>query len=117
MKYTPEELKADYDWQQAFMIAAYPEKGLPEDKVSTRGCHIADVVEVLGTRDGENEGDRWLGAFKLNDGRFLYVEAGCDYTGWDCRASGTKRVASSLKLLKRWCIPENEHEFLFPKKA
>ncbi len=43
----------------------------------------ADVAEVLATVNGENDGDDWVGVFKLNDGRFLLAYGGCDYTGWD----------------------------------
>ena len=52
---------------------------LPGDAWFTR----EDVVEVLAIDDGENDEADWVGMFALADGRYAYVEAGCDYTGWD----------------------------------
>jgi hypothetical protein len=43
----------------------------------------ADVAEIIGMADGANDGPNWIGAFRLKDGRFAFVSAGCDYTGWD----------------------------------
>jgi hypothetical protein len=42
-----------------------------------------DVVSIVGMADGEKDGPSWMGLFRLRDGRVAYVEAGCDYTGWD----------------------------------
>lgn len=43
----------------------------------------ADVVEVIASANGENDGPEWIGVFRLRDGRFLLAYGGCDYTGWD----------------------------------
>jgi hypothetical protein len=63
----------------------------------TEGVPIEDVVEVLGFEDGENEGAQWVGLFKLRDGRFMFTEAGCDYTGWSCRADGKSKFYNTAR--------------------
>lgn len=70
----------NYDWEEIF-------KYNQPQVVMGGDCSAApftrdDVVEVLKMVEGENDGPPWLGLFRLRDERFLYIEAGCDYTGW-----------------------------------
>ncbi len=41
-----------------------------------------DVDVVLWEQEGYNDGDEWAALCLLKDGRYGWVEAGCDYTGW-----------------------------------
>lgn len=75
------ERLADYDWEEAFKYAETPE-GVIGDATDRAAFTREDVVEVLGLRPGENDGPEWLGLFRLKDGRFAFLSAGCDYTGW-----------------------------------
>jgi hypothetical protein len=52
-----------------------------------------DIAEVLAVWQGENDGDDWRWILRLNDGRFVYLKGGCDYTGWDCRSYAESRFA------------------------
>ncbi|HEX6053888.1 MAG TPA: hypothetical protein VFZ21_31675 [Gemmatimonadaceae bacterium] len=72
----------------------------------------SDVAEVISTRDGENDESNWLGVFRLNDGRFAFVSAGCDYTGWGCRESGHAIVSHSLEHLVQFGIGEEDRKAL-----
>jgi hypothetical protein len=54
-----------------------------ESAIDTTPFGREDVAEIIGMSEGENDGDNWLIAGRLNDGRFFMIEAGCDYTGWD----------------------------------
>lgn len=56
------------DWDEVFKYA--------------EGFSVEDVAEVLAGEDGESDGDTWVGIFWLKDGKYAYLEAGCDYTGW-----------------------------------
>jgi hypothetical protein len=67
-----------------------------------------DVAEVLGTSDGENDGANWVGVFRLKDGRFAFLSAGCDYTGWDCQSSGYAVVSHDLSHLIRFGLGEED---------
>ena len=88
-----------YDWGEAFGFAGDPGLGksssgvytleqverVPgqQKTVSARPCLREDVVEIIAIDDGENDECNWLGLFKMKDGRYLALSAGCDYTGWD----------------------------------
>lgn len=64
----------DYNWKEAF--------GFAED------FSIDDVETVLLESEGQNDGDSWLSFGRLKDGRYYFLTAWCDYTGWDCRSGG-----------------------------
>lgn len=80
-----------YDWEQAFCYAGKdegyrngaPERALPNDDVSVEPFSRMDVAEVLATHVGGRDTDNWLVAGRLHDGRWFFLDAGCDYTGWD----------------------------------
>jgi hypothetical protein len=46
------------------------------------GASRETVAEVLALREGFNDGPDWLCYGRLRDGRYFFVKAGCDYTGW-----------------------------------
>lgn len=73
---------------------------------------LADVAEVIATSEGENDGANWLCVVKLNDGRFAFVSAGCDYTGWDCQSSGHGIVATDLQHLVRLGLGDADRQRL-----
>lgn len=88
-----EELDAgdiDSDWGHVFSYAdpkTHPRKWsasrpITDTPVSQDSFTWQDVVDVLGTVAGDNAGSDWVGVFKLRDGRFALLTAGCDYTGW-----------------------------------
>jgi len=81
----------DYDMREAFAIVDVD----PDD-----------VKGIVHCREGENDYANWLYVLEMNDGRFAYVTAGCDYTGWDCRAGGDVTYADSLIEL----VPEMDTE-------
>ena len=69
-----------------------------------------DVKHIVAKDEGENEGPCWIICGRLNDGRWFYIEAGCDYTGWDCQAGGTAVVAKSKKSLIRFGLTQEARE-------
>ena len=80
---TTEEISDRWgDWWEVFKYAADVE-AVPEGcGVDASGFTTADVERVELHSDGENEGPDWIAAGLLRDGRWFYVSAGCDYTGW-----------------------------------
>lgn len=74
---TIDEMKSNYSWGEAFNYATFT---------------MDDVAEIVASDDGYNDGDNWIGLFRLNDGTFGVLRAGCDYTGWDCRSSGDSSI-------------------------
>lgn len=71
----------DDDWKEVFDYADKPMAVLQAD-VSCEGFTREDVAEIIAIEDGENDESEWIGVFRLNDGRFAFLTAGCDFTGW-----------------------------------
>lgn len=57
-------------------------KAIPGSDVSTQGFTRLNVVEILASSEGENDESNWLIGGKLDDGRYFFISAGCDYSGW-----------------------------------
>lgn len=101
----------DYAWEEAFRFA--------NENIGSAGalCDVSafgreDVVEIIAIEDGENDGASWIGVFRLADGRFAFVDAGCDYTGWECQAGGNAVVSTSLEVLIRFGLGEDARDRL-----
>lgn len=76
-----DNMRESYDWQHIFTTYADPE-AVTGYKGSTAAFTLDDVAQVVASDDGENDGAEWIAILRLNDGRFAYLYAGCDYTGW-----------------------------------
>ena len=85
-----------YDWEEAFKYATHktfgysdyplPLPAVPEF-VADHGIDLTpftreDVVEIVRQVEGENDAADWELFGRLKDGRWFYLMAGCDYTGW-----------------------------------
>ncbi len=76
--------KEDYDWQAAFSLERL---GPPQAAINCTGMSVApftigDVAAVIDKREGENDAESWIMIGQLADGRYFYLTAWCDYTGW-----------------------------------
>ena len=100
------------DWSNAFKEAMLDIRPAhPGAKVDARTSldrfRLDDVRAVLAKKAGANDERPWLAAVELWDGRWAFVEASCDYTGWDCQASGSATVAATREELQ--AIGMSEH--------
>jgi hypothetical protein len=86
-----------WDWRQAFIAA---------------GLSLSKVVDVLAASEGQNEGADWIAILKLTGGKFCYLAAGCDYTGWDSGCGGHYQVRGTLEDLIASTIPVDERHRL-----
>lgn len=85
----------NYDWKEAFLYADFTRE---------------DIEEIIAISEGENEVSDWLGVFKLKNGMFGYLQARCDYIGWDCQASGQSNQDDNLEnLIKMKIGKEKRH--------
>lgn len=109
MKAIDANWRDEYDWQEAFAFAGDIRTAT---NCSNAGFAMADVKEVLSADEGENDGPSWMMAGVLNDGRYFFLDAGCDYTGWDCQAGGDAQVADTLPNLIRFGMTEEARERL-----
>lgn len=84
-----------YDWFQAF---AYAPEGIERE----------NVAEVLHAAEGERDADNWVLVARLKNGLFLYLSAGCDSTGWDCRSGGIGETRETLDAIIRECVTDDD---------
>lgn len=99
-KFSPREATpdlGDYNWTNAVSCASW---------------NPAQVAEVIASSEGENDGANWLLVVKLADGRYSFLSAGCDYTGWDCQAGGHSEERDSLAELVRFGMGQDDRERL-----
>ena len=95
--FTVQTLLEDYNWREAFQFARF---------------NIEDVAEIIVAEEGENDAESWVGVFKLKNGNYGYVDAWCDYTGWDCQSGGDSAIAPTLEELQRFHLTKNIRERL-----
>jgi len=83
-----EEMRSSYDWQHAFHEACfgYYKPWSEENNIGP----VKYVNQVICADEGENDGKDWIAVVGWSgvEGLFAVMRAGCDYTGWDCRAGG-----------------------------
>lgn len=106
----------DYNWKEVFSAAGVETgsngidltRAIPTDTVTSLepfGCD--DVAEILHKEEGDNDGPDWIIVVKLKDGRFAYLEGGCDCTGWDCQSSCSAQVAATYEEIVRFGCSES----------
>lgn len=107
-----------YDWREAFAHAGGDGYGAANvrqvvgETVSVEPFGRTDIAFIVGKAEGENDGANWVCFGKLYDGRWFSLSAGCDYTGWDCQASGTALVATTADSIVRLGLADDERERL-----
>lgn len=123
MKWTPEAMAADYDWTEAFTYAGGVSQQGPQKPpvafcgVTAEPFSVADIAEVICARAGERDERDWRAVVRLKDGRFGFLTAGCDYTGWDCRASGSASVSDTLENLLQYGLTVDERDWYHEQRA
>lgn len=112
---TLEQLRQDCDWEEVFGEGSGgnctrdvdSQDGTPTDQFTR-----ANVVEIIAAVNGENDGEDWIGIFRLDDGRVVAATGGCDYTGWDCRAGNTLTVARSIGAAIQFGLTDDQRQRL-----
>lgn len=87
----------------------FTKKGIDYDLVACLECNpqsfvIEDVDKVLAVYEGERDERDWRWVLKLtkeakqkHGSPFVYLQGGCDYTGWDCRSSADSFFCKTIK--------------------
>lgn len=110
---------AGYDWHEAFACAG--EEGgnntadvrtLPGQNAEATPFARVDVEHIEKLEEGDNDGPDWICLGRLKDGRWFFLRAGCDYTGWDCQSGGHADVGDSLDAMLRWSLSNDERRRL-----
>lgn len=60
-----------------------------------RGITVSKIKNVIAVWEGENDGDDWRWILLMDDGRYVFLQGGCDYTGWDCQSWATHSVVNT----------------------
>ena len=108
---TTEEFKSDYNWREAVSSVSM-DPALPISGVDLSYFSIEDVEEVFHASEGWNDEEHWIAVVRLKDGRFVAMNAWCDYTGWDWQSGGEARVASSYNEIIRFGLSDDERNDL-----
>ena len=88
-------MELDYDLEGCLQYN--PQEGITPET-------IAAVVAVW---EGENDGDDWRWVLAMNDGRFAFVQGGCDYTGWDCQSWATSVFAATVDDAAKYALGDD----------
>ena len=99
-----------YDWAMAFKEGSSNIMPCPptEDIDNQSVILPSDVEIIIRIREGENDERDWLLLGILKGGDYIFLRAGCDYTGWDCQASGSIELGKSLKQVMQYGMTEEE---------
>lgn len=108
-----------YNWEEVFGFGGdehgnsqgetpHVSLAYPHAKCNTELFSRRDVKEIIHIVEGENDESSWICIGQLWDGRYFKCIAGCDYTGWDCQASGICEVADDYDELMRLAITPEE---------
>lgn len=100
-----------YDWSEVFdhKYTEFYLASIPTHLVRADPIGLEDVVAVEGWYAESPEGWGSLNLYallELNDGRYAWIEAWCDTTGWGCQDAVTVHVGSRRELM--YCIITNE---------
>lgn len=102
----------DYDWASAFEYATSPAAVPPGASVARDGFDREDVADIAWIENGENDDADWIIGGTLKDGRWFFLAAGCDYTGWGCQEWGNSYVAESREDIERFGMGDGERDRL-----
>lgn len=61
------------------------------------GFSVDDIDRVLAVWEGENDGDSWRWILALNNGKFVFMDGWCDYTGWDCQSGAMSVITDTVE--------------------
>jgi hypothetical protein len=107
----------DYDWEEVFgegsggnCTPIIPEPYPPTYTGSLETFKREDVAEIIQMQEGERDEKDWIIYGRLKDGRFFSARGGCDYTGWDCRASNGGGVSDTRERIERFGLSPDERE-------
>lgn len=79
-------MSTEFDYDLEACLTNNPQKGFV----------LEDISVVLAVWEGQNDGDDWRWVLKLKDDRFVFLQGGCDYTGWDCQSWASHVIFTSL---------------------
>jgi hypothetical protein len=78
---------------------------------------VNDIEKVLAVFEGERDERDWRWVIKVtkecalkNGGRFVFLQGGCDYTGWDCQSSADSWFAKTAKQAAKFAKSNSRYD-------
>lgn len=85
------EVGEDWDWKEAFgVVEAQACMGF-NGSIEFNPSMVTKIHRAVA---GENDGESWECIGELKDGRWFFLTAWCDYTGWGCRDGGYVHIGA-----------------------
>ncbi len=106
------KMRRDSDWNEAMTIALGSVGAVLGYTGSIEFNGWDDISKVISSSDGCNDGPNWIALFQLHDERYLFLSAGCDYTGWDCQASGIIKICINYNDMIRFGLGDDDRKRL-----
>lgn len=72
----------DYDFKECMKYAPFK---------------VEEIETLIACYPGAADEDSWHYIAKLKDGKFGWVTASCDYTGWGCQEGGEGKICTSIE--------------------
>jgi hypothetical protein len=106
------KMHQDNNWKEAMTIASSKVVAVLGYTGSIEFNGWNDISKVIASSSGCNDGPNWIALFQLHDERYLFLSAGCDYTGWDCQASGIIRICRNYNDMIRYGLGDVDRKRL-----
>lgn len=106
------KMRQDGNWKQAMEVASSAVGAVLGYTGSVEFNGWGEIDTVIASDDGCNDGPNWIALFQLHDGRYLFLSAGCDYTGWDCQAGGTIKICRNYNDMIRYGLGDDDRKRL-----
>jgi hypothetical protein len=79
--------------------------------------HIVNFPDNIKTyiwgREGENDEQSWLLLCQLDNGYYAYLEAWCDYTGFDCQGGMKLYCSKELHILLEMAMDDTARQYYY----
>jgi hypothetical protein len=81
---------------------------------SQQAFEVGDIAELfdVAVERGDYAETKVRAAGVTRDGRYFFLAAGCDTTGWDCQSSCNVAFASDRSSLWTWAMGEDDRRAL-----
>ncbi len=104
------EVGSSWDWQNAFGVAHVHACEGYTGSISFSTSMIAKIHRAV---EGENDGDSWECVGELHDGRWFFLTAWCDYTGWGCQDGGNIYIGANEDMVRQLGCDAGARERLY----
>ena len=73
---------------------------------------LFDLETIYAFQEGENDNEEWILLGQAQSGYYVFMEARCDYTGFDCQGGGTVALTDDWDKMWNYYMDENSRDFV-----